>query len=144
MAKTIVLVGHCGPDRSYLRGSILSVDRSARIVSADDPAELNYHLANGADLLLLNRELGYDFDGIAGVDLIAQLRQTHPQVRTMLVSNYPEAQSAAVNAGALPGFGKRELGSARVKELIRHALDGIVAGPEDGRSRTRGASSAAK
>lgn len=136
MAKTIVLVGHCGPDRSYLQGAILSVDRSARIVSADNPAELNFHLANGADLLLLNRELGYDFDGIAGVDLVAQLRQTHPHVKMMLVSNYPEAQAAAVNAGALPGFGKRELGSPRVGKLIRAALDSSAApGGETNMSR---------
>jgi hypothetical protein len=42
----------------------------------------------------------------------------------MLVSNYPDAQAAAVAAGALPGFGKRELGSARIPELIRSALQG--------------------
>jgi hypothetical protein len=40
----------------------------------------------------------------------------------MLVSNYADAQQAAVAAGALPGFGKRELGTPRVSQLIRDAL----------------------
>jgi hypothetical protein len=40
----------------------------------------------------------------------------------MLVSNYADAQQAAVAAGALPGFGKREIGTPKVKELLRSAL----------------------
>jgi len=40
----------------------------------------------------------------------------------MLVSNYPEAQAAAVAEGALPGFGKREIGTPRVNDLLRNAL----------------------
>jgi len=43
-------------------------------------------------------------------------------VKAMLVSNYPEAQAAAVAEGALPGFGKREIGTPRVGELLREAL----------------------
>jgi hypothetical protein len=40
----------------------------------------------------------------------------------MLVSNYAEAQAAALAAGAAPGFGKREIGTPKVKELLRSAL----------------------
>ncbi len=40
----------------------------------------------------------------------------------MLVSNYEEAQEAAVEAGALNSFGKRELGTPKVKELLRAAI----------------------
>jgi hypothetical protein len=43
----------------------------------------------------------------------------------MMISNYPEAQQAAESAGALPGFGKREIGSAKVKERISAALNGV-------------------
>ena len=56
------------------------------------------------------------------MDLIKRLRAAHPSVKLMLVSNYPDAQADAVANGALPGFGKRELGSPRVAELIREAL----------------------
>jgi hypothetical protein len=38
------------------------------------------------------------------------------------VSNYPDAQAAAVAAGGMPGFGKREIGTPRVGQVIRDAL----------------------
>jgi hypothetical protein len=40
----------------------------------------------------------------------------------MLVSNYADAQAAAVAAGALSGFGKREIGNPKVKQLLENAL----------------------
>jgi len=122
MSKKIALVGHCGPDSSYLRMAVSSADRSAQIMMADDSSELNRVLEQGVDLLLLNREMPYGFDEDQGVNLIRALRSTHPAVKMMLVSNYPEAQAAAVAAGAMPGFGKREIGSKRVAEVIRGAL----------------------
>jgi hypothetical protein len=45
----------------------------------------------------------------------------------MLVSNFPEAQAAALAAGALPGFGKKALGSATTPPLLRQAA-GIAVG----------------
>ena len=123
MAKKIALVGHCGPDSSYLRMAVSKADRGTQVLMADDEQELKRALDEGVDLLLLNRVLDYGFPEQEGVDLIRRLRQDYPQVRTMLVSNYPDAQAAAVAAGALPGFGKRELGSARVAEMIRAAVE---------------------
>ena len=122
MSKKIALVGHCGPDSSFLRMAVSSADRSAQILAADDSSELNKVLASGVDLLLLNREMPYGFEDSEGVGLIRKLRANHPTVKLMLVSNYPEAQAAAVAAGAMPGFGKREIGSKRVAEVIREAL----------------------
>ena len=123
MSKKIALVGHCGPDSSYLRMTVAKAGRDIQVVSADDDAELKQRLDEGVDLLLLNRELDYGFDEREGVALIRRLRAAFPNVKTMLVSNYPDAQQAAVQAGALPGFGKRELSSPRVPELIRAALE---------------------
>ena len=120
--RVVALVGHCGPDSSFLRMAVSSADRTAQVVMADDMAELNQVLKSGADLLLFNRELGYGFDGYTGAEVIGHLRKTHPTLKTMLVSNYPDAQAAAVANGALPGFGKREIGSPRVPQLIREAL----------------------
>ena len=43
------------------------------------------------------------------------------RVKVMLISNYTEAQQQAIAAGALAGFGKREIGTKRVTELLRGA-----------------------
>jgi two-component system chemotaxis response regulator CheY len=122
MSKTIALIGHCGPDSSYLRMAVMQASRGARIIGADEREELAKVIEQGVDLLLFNRELGYGFDDEKGVDVIRRLRAEHPQLKMMLVSNYADAQQAAVEAGALPGFGKRELGSPKVVQLLKEAL----------------------
>src|SRR5688572_8738204 len=122
MSKKVVLVGHCGPDSSFLRMAVSSASRGITVGAADDDQELTHSLSDGVDLLLLNRELGWGFDQTEGVEIIRTLRVKHPNLKMMLVSNYPEAQAAAVAAGALPGFGKREIGSPRVTQLLRDAL----------------------
>jgi DNA-binding NarL/FixJ family response regulator len=122
MSKKVALVGHCGPDSSYLRMAVSRALRDAKVVAADDDSELKQLLADGVDLLLFNRILDYGFESDEGIEVIRQLRAEHPHVKTMLVSNYDDAQEAAVQAGALPGFGKREIGTPRVTQLLRDAL----------------------
>jgi CheY-like chemotaxis protein len=116
------LVGHCGPDSSFLRVAVSRAAKDVQVVMADDTGELTQLLTDGVDLLLLNRQLDYGFDDREGVAVIRRLRPHYPNVKMMLVSNYPEAQAAAVAEGALPGFGKRELSSPKVAEMIREAL----------------------
>ena len=122
MSKKVALVGHCGPDSSYLRMAITKAGRDIQVLSADDDDELKRVLDGGVDLLLLNRQLDYGFDEREGVALLKRIRAKYPAVKAMLVSNYPDAQAAAVAEGALPGFGKREIGTPRVNELLREAL----------------------
>lgn len=123
MSKKVLLVGHCGPDSSYLRMAVRAADPKAQILSADDQGELDEALESGVDLALFNRQLGYGFNDSGGVEIIRGMKKVLPDLRMMLVSNYPEAQEAAVEAGALPGFGKREIGSPRVVQLIKQALE---------------------
>jgi hypothetical protein len=40
----------------------------------------------------------------------------------MLVSDYPEAQAQAVEAGARMGFGKSDLGEPEVAKLIKDVI----------------------
>ena len=120
--KKVVLVGHCGADSSYLRIAVASAGAGLAVGAADEQSALSAALENGVDLVLINRVLDWGFEDQEGIALISRLRQSHPQVKTMLVSNYAEAQAAAVAAGALPGFGKREIGTPRVKELLKSAL----------------------
>jgi hypothetical protein len=122
MTKKVALVGHCGPDSSYLRIAVSRAAKDVQVVMADDTRELTQALSDGVDLLLLNRQLDYGFDDHEGVAVIRKLRPHYPNVKMMLVSNYPEAQAAAMAEGALPGFGKRELNSPKFAELIREAL----------------------
>ena len=132
MPKKVVLVGHCGPDSSYLRMMIKKAVPDAVILAADDSAELSKVLETAEpDLLLFNRELGYGFTPDLGVEVIGTLNQSRgtsqPKLKMMLVSNYADAQRAAEAAGALPGFGKRELGTPRVTEVLKSALGDIKA-----------------
>jgi DNA-binding NarL/FixJ family response regulator len=76
----------------------------------------------GATLLLVNRVLDGGFEGSEGVELIRAFKASHPDVRTMLISNYADAQASAQAAGALEGFGKSEIGSARMKQLLAEAV----------------------
>ena len=122
MGKKVVLVGHCGPDSSFLRMAVAKAQAGVTVSMADDAQELRAALEGGADLLLLNRELGYGFDQPLGVDVIKTFRGSYPKTKFMLVSNYADAQAAALAAGAAPGFGKREIGQPRVAQLIRDAL----------------------
>ncbi len=123
MSKKVVLVGHCGPDSSYLRMTIKKAVPEVEILAADDSGELTGVLEKHTpDLLLFNRELGYGFTPDQGVEVIRTLRASQPELKMMLVSNYADAQQAAEAAGALPGFGKRELSTPRVAELLKNAL----------------------
>jgi len=122
MRKRVVLVGHCGPDSSYLRAVLTSVDRGVEISAAEDEQSLMTALESGVDLVLFNRLLDYGFEEVEGAKVIARVHQQFPQAKLMLVSNYPQAQTDAVAAGALPGFGKRELGSSRVREILKSVL----------------------
>ena len=123
MPKTIVLVGHCGPDSSYLKLTLKKAIADANVVFADDSRELTAVLEKSTpDLILFNRELGWGFDPSNGVDVIRTLRSAYPNLKMMLVSNYEEAQRAAETAGALSGFGKRELGKPRVLQVLQEAL----------------------
>ena len=127
MSRKIALVGHCGPDSSYLRMAVTRAAKDAQILMADDDSELKDVLEQGVDLILFNRELGYGFADKMGVDAIKRLRSQNPNQKMMLVSNYAEAQADAVANGALPGFGKREIGTPKVTELLRTALGEAVA-----------------
>jgi DNA-binding NarL/FixJ family response regulator len=122
MPQRIALIGHCGPDSSYLRLAVSSAAPGVQVISLDDEQSLQKALASGVDLLLINRVLDYGFQEEEGIALIRRLRLSHPQQKMMLVSNYPEAQTTALAAGATAAFGKRELSSPKVVQLLRDAL----------------------
>ncbi len=129
MSKKVVLVGHCGADSSFLKMAVQKADPEATVVVANDAADLKREIAEGAPLVLVNRVLEYGYEYEEGVQLIAAWRNVNPAARWMMVSNYPEAHEATAKVGGLRGFGKREIGSPRVTELIRTALTASETAP---------------
>ena len=121
MAKQrVILVGHCGIDGPRLQQEISSKAPDFDVTRINDLEELESAVKEGADLLLVNREpVGFEEEG---VDIIRDVHQKYPDQKMMLVSDYPEAQDEAVKAGALPGFGKADIGSTKLVETVKGAL----------------------
>lgn len=120
---TVLLVGHCGPDTSYLKMAVKRALPAAAIHLIHDDEGIAHHLTlNPAALLLINRVLEPGFESESGIELIALLKPRHTQARLMLVSNYPEAQQAAIQLGALPGFGKSDISSPKLPLLLHEAI----------------------
>ena len=118
----IALVGHCGVDGPRIEAAILNVCDTANVTSIHDPNALARIVDDGADLLLFNRELGYGFGDEKGLEVMTELRRANPQLKMMLISDRSDAQAAAKKVGALPGFGKADLGTSRVENALRNAL----------------------
>jgi CheY-like chemotaxis protein len=72
--------------------------------------------------VLVNRVL--DADGSSGLELIRALKAEEQlrDVPVLLVSNYEDAQAQAVQAGAVPGFGKAELGQPHMLACVEPYL----------------------
>jgi DNA-binding response OmpR family regulator len=121
-AKRVLSVGQCMADH----GSITRTFQrhfDAEVYPADDTDDALAQLRQGSfDLVLVNRV--FDADGSSGVKFIEDLKADEilRQVPVMLVSNYDDAQREAVQAGALPGFGKAALGQPHMVERVKAVL----------------------
>jgi len=123
MTKRVIDVGNCAPDHAAIRRQIESTF-DAKVLEADDLAGALARLEEQpADLILVNRKLDLDYsDGMAIVrHLKADSRWS--SIPIMLISNYPEYQSEAVAAGAVPGFGKQELRTSETREKLEKYLE---------------------
>lgn len=120
----IGLVGHCSPDSAMLTNFAERAVPGAKLKRVNDDAALERELAS-FDLLLVNRALDGDFPSVGdagtGIDLIRNLAKRGDGPAMVLVSNFADAQQAAVEAGAMPGFGKSELGLPHAGENLRAA-----------------------
>lgn len=110
----VLLVGHCGPDAYAIRSAMQRLAPDAEFVFVNDEASL---VAERGAALLVNRSLDGRFDADSGIELIRALPE-EVRPRAALISNYDDAQREAVEAGATPGFGKRELYSERARACI--------------------------
>jgi len=120
----VVLVGHCGFDQASIGRAVASAltgEPGVAVESVYDTAGLEQHAGPDA-LLLINRVLDGRFGTGSGIDLIADLSRREVPPVMMLISNYPDAQAQAVEAGALPGFGKNEL---RLPQTVRKLQEAV-------------------
>ncbi|MEM6393280.1 MAG: hypothetical protein AAF797_10950 [Planctomycetota bacterium] len=117
----IALVGHCGFDSGSLTRLVRSTfpDADVTAVNQQDDLTPSADDAPSFDLLLVNRVLDGRFDADTGIDLI---RSVCPHTPALLISNFPEAQADAEEAGAHPGFGKSDLHKPLAADRLRDAL----------------------
>ena len=122
MAKRVLSVGQCVPDGAAIK-SFLAQRFAATVQSSDSADDALAMLHNGTfDLVLVNRV--FDADGASGLDFIKSVKAI-PQtgkIPIMLVSNFADAQQKAVDLGAAPGFGKAQLGSQQLADLLTPIL----------------------
>ena len=74
------------------------------------------------DLVLINRL--YDANGDEGMETLRALKadEATSNIPIMVVSNYSDAQDAAVAAGAIQGFGKSALNTPETLALLQGCL----------------------
>jgi len=108
MTKRVLSVGQCVPDTNSLVRFLTShfdVDVEESDVEVDTMEKLKDH---SYDLVIINRKLDADYsDGIQLIQKIKHSSEVKP-CKLMLVSNFPEYQDEAVQAGAEYGFGKND------------------------------------
>ncbi len=123
-APRFLTVGHCGPDGWMLRTAIQRSWPDATVESIGDEADLEALLANstGPAVLLVNRKLDGRFEASDGIDLIRNRQQPGSDRVWMLISNFDDAQSEAVAAGAHPGFGKTALNRPETTAVLESAV----------------------
>lgn len=117
---TVLLVGHCGPDSASLERFVTdTINAVVTSIGKADDAE-QFLSESGADLVLVNRVIPMTDE--LGQDWIGRMREKYPDTSFMLVSNHEDAQQTAERNGALPGFGKRDLGDKGAAEKLKRAL----------------------
>jgi DNA-binding response OmpR family regulator len=122
MPKQVLSVGQCAFDHAALC-RLIEGRFNARVVPAATAGEAIAALAGQPfDLVLVNRV--FDADGGLGLEFIRRVKSDGAcsNVPLMLITNFPEHEAQAVAAGAVPGFGKRDLAGPAPLERLRPYL----------------------
>lgn len=122
--KIVMNVGHCVPDHLSIKKLLDSIGVEVeKIDTVKDTIENLKKNKNKYSLILINRKLDIDFSD--GIELLKKIK-SDPEIqhhKVMVISNYKEVQTKAVELGALYGFGKSELHKEETKEKILKALE---------------------
>ncbi len=118
----ILIVGQCCADYSRISDTI-NQHYEIEIKSSDTHQDALIQIQNTAfDLVLVNRI--FDKTQTEGLDLIREIKASPAtkEVPIMLISNYDSAQTDAVDAGAVPGFGKAALNQDSTFKILDQYL----------------------
>src|SRR6476620_11484913 len=109
MQAHVLSGGQCGYDDSRL-ARVLQVEADAHMERATSADDARQKIATKKyDLVIVNRVI--ESDGASGVEFIGEMRKAEGAPCFMLISDYADAQAAALANGAAPGFGKSALGT---------------------------------
>ena len=118
----VLSVGQCGFDHGNI-GRVLAEHFGAEVQAAATSELALRAVRDGQfDLVLVNRV--FDANGDSGLELIKKWQSDEETRATpvMLVSNYSDAQDAAIALGARPGFGKNALTAPETHERLSSVL----------------------
>lgn len=122
MSKTVLDVGQCNPDHSSISG-LLKQHFGVDVQRAQSHQQA-LTMANDLQpaLVLINRL--YDANGDQGMETLKALKadDATTSIPVMIVSNYSDAQDAAVAAGAVHGFGKSSLTATKTIQCLAKYL----------------------
>ena len=123
---TVLDIGNCDADHMFLESMFQSnfgatLLRAHRLDDAQDKIK-----GNTVDLILINRLL--DTDGSEGMDVLRKLKSDpeSQNIPAMIITNYEEHQEAAMDEGAVRGFGKSALRSEETRKVIDEVLNSVT------------------
>ena len=122
MTKKVLGVGNCSFDHGMIETLILANFDAVMVAASLTDEALEKLRSDRFDLVLVNGRLANDSS--EGMALVEQIK-ADPQLAAtpvMLLSNYDDAQQAAVAAGAEPGFGKAQLAQPETLEKLGRVL----------------------
>lgn len=123
----VVLVGHCGADALMLEETVKhALGAGVKVARANTSKELGRYASPQA-LMLVNRVPDGRFDAGGGIEIIRALTSQPDPPTVMLISNYPDAQEQAIQAGAQRGFGKADMDDPATVAVLRQAASGRIA-----------------
>jgi CheY-like chemotaxis protein len=122
MKKRVLDVGNCPPDHAAIRQLIESHFTAVVLQAHHADDALSVLRQDRIDLVLVNRKLDRDYSD--GLLVIRQIKADPELADTpvMMITNYDDHQQMAIQAGAIPGFGKLALRDATTLERLRAVL----------------------
>jgi len=123
MIKNVLDIGNCDPDHSAIQRMLTSRYDVAVLRSHQLSDALDLLSQKKVDLIVINRKLDVDYTD--GVEILRHLKQhdEFKSIPTMIITNYPDQQLAAVAEGAEYGFGKLQYSEPATHERLARFLD---------------------